>query len=256
MVDEVPLEHQLIFPPLPMLETKGRDGCCDFLSLARWRTSKVLPVWCCGSLGTPSLSPNRAQGLFPPLQPSLLFAAPTSHATGRRFGDVTLPHSKHPALGSQGGIWELWSLEETQPVQRREQWNGQLQTHPWQDTHWGHRASSYHGLAVSQAEKTPPAPKRASSLFRSHSHHQHNPCSARGWHWEPASPTYPSRDTVSVHEHLCAEVALKCSCVLQRGGGRCCHSHVTKPGGEKGGSASHPGLPQTAPEPTILGCRV
>lgn len=35
-------------------------------------------------------------------------------------------------------------------------------------------------LAESQAEKKPPAPKRALSFFRSHSHHQHSPCSAMG----------------------------------------------------------------------------
>lgn len=36
-------------------------------------------------------------------------------------------------------------------------------------------------MAVSQEENTPPpAPKRASALFRSHSHHQHSPCSVVG----------------------------------------------------------------------------
>lgn len=123
MVDEVPLEHQLIFPPLPMLETKGREGCCDFLSLARWRTSKVLPVWCCGSLGTPSLSPNRAQGLSPPLQPSLLFAAPTSHTTGRCFGDVT-PPQQAPSPGLPGrnlGAVELRG-DTASPEERAVEW--------------------------------------------------------------------------------------------------------------------------------------
>lgn len=122
------------------------------------QSSPCVVLWLLGA-GTPSLSPNGSQGLSPPLQPSLMFAAPTPHATGQRFGDVT-PHSKHPALGSQGGIWELLSLEQTQPAQRREQWDGQLQTHPWQDPHWGHRASSYHGPGCEPGrENTPQPPK-------------------------------------------------------------------------------------------------
>lgn len=167
------------------------------------------------------------------------------------------PHIKHPALGSQGGIWELLSLQAAQPAQKREQWDGRLQTHLWQDPHWGHRASSHHGCEPGREHTPSPAPKRTSALFRSHSHHQHSPCSVVGMALATCFPhTPPPRTLPSVHEHLCAKVALKRSCLLQRGGGLCYHSRVTKPGGEKGGSASHPGLPQTAPEPGRLGCRV
>lgn len=142
----------------------------------------------CPQTGT-GFVPRRGTGLVPPLQPSLLFAAPSSHATGWRFGHVT---PSHQTLGSQGGILELLSLEETQAVQRREQWDGQLQTHAGR-THTGAtEQAATMALAVSLADKSPPDPKRASSLFRSHSHHQHSPW---GWHWEPAAHTYPSRDT-------------------------------------------------------------
>lgn len=95
--------------------------------------------------------------------------------------ELSPPHIKHPALGSQGGIWELLSLQEAQPAQKREQWDGRLQTHLWQDPHWGHRASSHHGPGCEPGrEHTPPAPKRTSALFRSHSHHQHSPYSVVG----------------------------------------------------------------------------
>lgn len=94
--------------------------------------------------------------------------------------ELSPTHIKHPALGSQGGIWELLSLQEAWPAQRREQWEaGSKPTSGRTHTGATEQAATM-ALAVSQAENTPPAPKRASSLFRSHSHHQHSPCSAVG----------------------------------------------------------------------------
>lgn len=208
-------------------------------------------MWCCGSLGLghpahPQTGHRARPHLFSP--PCCLQLPPRMPQDA--ILDVSPPHIKHPALGSQGGIWELLSLEETaSPEERAVGWpapNPPLAGH----TGVTEQAATV-ALAVSQAGKTSPAPKRASSFFRSHSHHQHSPCSAVGM----ALGTPPGT-LLSVPAHLCAEVALKSSCVLRRRGGLCCHSHVTKPGGEKGGSASHPGLPQTAPERGRWGCRV
>lgn len=79
--------------------------------------------------GTPSMSPNGAQGLSPPLEPSLCLQLPPHMA---QDGVLEI---KHPAPDSWGGVWELLSLEETQPAQRREQGDGWLQTLLWQDPH-------------------------------------------------------------------------------------------------------------------------
>lgn len=63
-----------------------------------------------------------------------------------------------------------------------------------------------------KAEKTPPAPQRAPSLSKSHSHHQHN-FSAMGV--ALGTCFHPPGTLLSVQEHLCAKVALKCSCVKE-----------------------------------------
>lgn len=74
--------------------------------------------------------------------------------------ELSPPHIKHPALGSQGGIWELLSLQEAWPAQRREQWEaGSKLTSGRTHTGATEQAATM-ALAVSQAENTPPAPKK------------------------------------------------------------------------------------------------
>lgn len=142
--------------------------------------------------------------------------------------ELSPPHIKHPALGSQGGIWELLSLQEAQPAQKREQWDGRLQTHLWQDPHWGHRASSHHGCEPGREHTPPQPPKGLQPSLGATAIISIARALSWGWHWQPASHTTPPGTLPSVHEHLCAKVALKRSCLLQRGGGLCYHSRVTK----------------------------
>lgn len=127
--------------------------------------------------------------------------------------EMSPPHIKHPALGSQGGIWELLSLEETaSPEERAVGWL--LQTHLWQDPHWGHRGSSYHSPGCEPGrENTSQLPKGLHPSLGATAIISTAHALPRGWHWEPASHTHPSGTLLSVHGHLCAKVALKGSCV-------------------------------------------
>lgn len=122
----------------------------------------------------------------------------------------------------------------------------------WQDPHWGHRASSYHGPSykpgrenIAQLQNGLYPPLGAMAISTSHALPQ-------GWAVGTCTPLTPHgccRTLLSLHEHLCPNIALKHVFLPQEGGlcYRVCiggspparATEKTK-WGERGGSASPP----------------
>lgn len=129
------------------------------------------------------------------------------------------------------------------PAWRREGRGHRHQSSLWQDPRWSHGASSYHGPDCEPGRENTPRPQKG--LYPPLGAMAISVACAppRGLAVGTCSPHAPRGHCgmlLSLDEHLCPKVALKRSFLLRGGGGLCYHISVTKPGREKGGSASPP----------------
>lgn len=149
----------------------------------------------CGLPHRGSVSLSGAQGLSP-AAPGLSVVS-SSHPTGWQFGDV-IPHQVPSPRFPGRNLGAIELTEDTAGWRDpRGQSSGVAPTPPSGRTHTEatERAATA-APAVTQVEKTPPAPKRASFPFRSHGH-QHIPCSTAGTgggNLFPARTLQPLRD--------------------------------------------------------------